>query len=117
MARENESKNVVLLESMKAYIELHYADQTLDLGTITGQSGLSPSYATRFFKDQTGCPLMQYIDSKRMEHAKELIKSTDMTLKDIMGEVGYVDATSFIRKFKKAEGITRSSTLVKGSLA
>lgn len=37
MAREMESKNVVLLESMKAYIELHYADQTLDLETIAGQ--------------------------------------------------------------------------------
>ncbi|MFC3767169.1 helix-turn-helix domain-containing protein [Paenibacillus sp. GCM10012303] len=114
---QKESKNVVLLDSMKAYIELHYADQTLNLETIAGRFGLSPSYATRFFKDQTGCPLMRYIDSIRMERAKELIKSTEMTLKDIMGEVGYVDSTNFIRKFKKAEGVTpiQYRNLVKGS--
>lgn len=48
-----------------------------------------------------------------------MIISTDMTLKDIMGEVGYADSTNFIRKFKKAEGITpiQYRNLVKGSLA
>lgn len=115
---QKESSNVMLLESMKAYIERHYTDQTLDLETIAGHFGLSPSYATRFFKDQTGCPLMRYIDSMRMERAKELIRTTNMTLKDIMGEVGYVDSTNFIRKFKKAEGITpiQYRNLIKGGL-
>jgi AraC-like DNA-binding protein len=103
---QKESRNVALLEAMKAYIERHYTDHSLSLETIASRFGLSPSYATRFFKDQTGCSLMRHIDSLRMERAKKLLKETSMPLKDIMVEVGYVDSNNFIRKFKKAEGVT-----------
>ncbi|WP_158289418.1 helix-turn-helix domain-containing protein [Paenibacillus flagellatus] len=103
---QKESKNVLLLEAMKAYVDQHYREHSLDLESIAGRFGLSPSYATRFFKNQTGCSLMRHIDSKRMEEAKRLLKTTEMTLREIMTEVGYVDSTNFIRKFKKAEGVT-----------
>ncbi|OXL85820.1 hypothetical protein BCV73_24135 [Paenibacillus sp. SSG-1] len=103
---KKESKNIELLENIKAYVAQQYSDQTIDLESIANRFGVSPSYATRFFKDHTGCPLMKYIDSIRMDQAKKLLKTTDLPLKDIMNEVGYVDSTNFIRKFKKAEGIT-----------
>jgi YesN/AraC family two-component response regulator len=106
VTNQKESRNVVLLEAMKAYIERKYMDHSLDLDSIAGKFGLSGSYATRFFKDQTGCSLMRYIDSLRMEETKRLLKSTEKTLKEIVEEVGYVDMTNFIRKFKKVEGVT-----------
>ncbi|NGP57936.1 helix-turn-helix domain-containing protein [Paenibacillus thiaminolyticus] len=37
---------------------------------------------------------------------KELLKHTDVPLRDIMSEVGYNDPTNFIRKFKKSDGLT-----------
>lgn len=103
---KKESKNIELLEQLKSYVAVHYADHSLDLESLANRFGVSPSYATRFFKDHTGLPLMKYIDSLRMEQAKKLLKTTELPLKDIMNEVGYIDSTNFIRKFKKAEGIT-----------
>ncbi|ALS26504.1 AraC family transcriptional regulator [Paenibacillus sp. 32O-W] len=106
IAGQKESKNIELLNRMKAYIDDHYTDHSITLESIAEQFGISPSYATRFFKDQTGESLMRYIDGLRMRQAKRLLKTTDLKLKDIMLEVGYVDSTNFIRKFKKNEGVT-----------
>mgnify|MGYP001181043631 FL=1 len=116
VSEQKESKNVVLLRNMLAYVHEHYADPTVSLEKIAAEFGLSPSYATRFFTDQTGSPLMRYIDSLRMEKAKTLLKETDLCLKEIIDRVGYVDVTNFIRKFKRMEGIPpiRYRSLVRG---
>ncbi|WJH35495.1 AraC family transcriptional regulator [Paenibacillus sp. CC-CFT747] len=106
IAGQKESKNLVMLDRMKDYIAEHYADQTLNLDRIAGHFGLSSSYATRFFKDQTGTPLMKYIDEIRLSRTKQLLRTTDLPLKEVMAAAGYVDSTNYIRKFKKAEGVT-----------
>ncbi|MDL1163523.1 helix-turn-helix domain-containing protein [Yersinia pestis] len=103
---KKESGNTELLDEIKAYIEENYKDHSLSLKCIADQFGISASYATRFFKNQTGEPLMRYIDCLRMQEAKQLLKTTDLTLKDILYEVGYIDSTNFIRKFKRNEGLT-----------
>ncbi|MFD0620714.1 helix-turn-helix domain-containing protein [Paenibacillus sp. GCM10027629] len=106
IVHKKESKNFVLLERIKVYINDNFRDSTIDLNRIADTFGISGSYATRFFKDHTDCSIMRYIDQLRMDESKKLIGSTEWTLKEIMLEVGYVDSTNFIRKFKKIEGIT-----------
>nr|WP_240159460.1 helix-turn-helix domain-containing protein [Paenibacillus aceris] len=106
IVKKKESKNFMLLENMKAYMDDNFRDSTIDLNRIADTFGISASYATRFFKDHTDCSLMRYIDQLRMDLSKKLIGTTEMTLKEIMLEAGYVDAANFIRKFKKAEGVT-----------
>ncbi|UNK16431.1 helix-turn-helix domain-containing protein [Paenibacillus sp. N3/727] len=106
VASKKESKNVVLLHQLKDYIHDQYTNQSISLESIAKHFGISPSYATRFFKDHTGDSLMRYIDGMRMDQAKQLLTTTDLKLKDILDEVGYVDSTNFIRKFKKNEGVT-----------
>ncbi|WP_054955272.1 helix-turn-helix domain-containing protein [Paenibacillus dakarensis] len=103
---KKESGNTELLEQIKAFIDENYKNQSLSLKSIADQFGISASYATRFFKNQTGESLMRYIDGLRMQEAKQLLKTTELTLKDILFEVGYIDSTNFIRKFKRNEGLT-----------
>jgi YesN/AraC family two-component response regulator len=106
IVQQKESKNFTLLENIKAYINDNFRDNTLDLNRIADTFGISASYATRFFKDHTDYTIMRYIDQLRMDVAKKIIGTTELTLKEIMLEVGYVDSTNFIRKFKKIEGVT-----------
>lgn len=106
IVKQKESKNFVLLDNIKAYINDNFRDNTIDLNRIADNFGISASYATRFFKDHTDYSIMRYIDQLRMDVAKKLIGTTELTLKEIMLEVGYVDSTNFIRKFKKTEGVT-----------
>jgi two-component system response regulator YesN len=106
IVNKKESKNFTLLENMKEYIERNFRDNTIDLNRIAEAFDISASYATRFFKDHTDYSIMRYIDQLRMDESKKLICTTNLTLNEIMNEVGYVDPTNFIRKFKKIEGVT-----------
>ena len=105
---QKESKNYTLRDEIMDYIHKVYANQNITLETIADQFLLSSSYITKFFKEQTGYPLMKYIDSLRMQKVKELLKSTKFNIKEVREMVGYVDETNFIRKFKKYEGVTPS---------
>lgn len=106
IANQKESKNVELSDQIISYVKEHYTNHSLSLEYLADTFHLSSSYITRFFKDQTGVPLMRYVDMLRMDKAKELLRNTNFNLRQIMEQVGYVDEANFIRKFKKNESIT-----------
>lgn len=103
---QKKNKNDELRDNIITYIKEHCFDDGLSLEEIGNRFELSPSYITRLFKEQTGYTLKAYIDIHRLNKAKRLLKDTDLKLKEIVREIGYFDETSFIRKFKKSEGIT-----------
>lgn len=105
--QQKESRNFGLRDKILKFINEHYNDSGLCLEVIAAEcGGLSPSYVSRYYKDQTGYPLMQYIDMLRMNKAKQLLKETSLPLKEVINQVGYMDESNFIRKFKKKEGVT-----------
>ncbi|MFS0723471.1 helix-turn-helix domain-containing protein [Paenibacillus sp. 1P07SE] len=101
-----ENKHVALLEQLMQWAHQHYTDNGVSLDVIAGETGLSPSYVTRFFKQHTGFSLMQYIDKLRMDKAKELLRTTDLKVGEIIEHSGYVDEANFRRKFRKQEGVS-----------
>lgn len=101
-----ESKNFDLRDKILDIIQSRYFDSSLSLESISEECGMSAVYISRYFKDQTGDTLMRYIDMIRMEKAKELLRDTNFVIRDILIEVGYVDESNFMRKFKKMEGMT-----------
>jgi AraC-like DNA-binding protein len=116
ISNSKESKNFALRDSILAYVETNFREPSLDLKGIAAQFQLSPSYLTRLIKDQTGTSLIRYVDALRMEAAKRLLQSTDLPTKQIVTQVGYVDESNFLRKFKKKEGVTpmQFRSLMKG---
>lgn len=51
---------------------------------------------------------MDYIARLRIEKAKEYIDSSDIPMSDIAEKVGFNNVRTFLRTFKKFEGITPS---------
>jgi AraC-like DNA-binding protein len=49
---------------------------------------------------------LEYLTLLRVEHAKELLASTDLTIRDVSARSGYYDPGSFIRRFKQVTGET-----------
>lgn len=68
--------------------------------------GMTPQYLRRQFRKETGQPVVEYFNAIRLEKAKELLLSTEMDVADIVAHIGYVDVSSFIRKFKARFGVT-----------
>ncbi len=101
-----ESKNTSVKDNVITYLEKNYADSSITLEKIAEHVKLSPSYLSRYFKDQTGETVFTYLDGIRLAKAKELLTDTDLTVKEIVIIVGYVDVNNFIRKFKRMMGIT-----------
>ena len=47
-----------------------------------------------------------YLATLRIDRAKELLRTTDMSVDEISSAVGYTNVTSFGRKFKQEVGLT-----------
>lgn len=89
----------------KAYILENYKEN-ISLDSISEALSVSPKYLSRVFKEATSERISDYITNCRMEHAKMLMRTTDMNITDIGAEVGIPSRTTFFRLFKTIEGIS-----------
>lgn len=87
------------------YIERHYM-RNMSVSDIADHLGLSSSYLSRFFKTETGKSPLEYLTEFRLEKSKQLLMANDLTLQQISERIGYPDVNSYIRYFKKYEGMT-----------
>ncbi len=78
-------------------ISLDSAGEALDM---------SPSYIGLIFRKVGGTSFLKYLTDIRMEEAKRLLRTTDLTLREVGLRVGIENQNTLIRTFKKAEGIT-----------
>ncbi|MEK8132217.1 helix-turn-helix domain-containing protein [Paenibacillus filicis] len=88
------------------HIEEHYHDPNLNVNTIGERFELKGSYVSKLFKEQTGEGLLDYITKFRIRQAKLMMANKQDSISDISKVVGYNEVATFIRVFKKYEGIT-----------
>ncbi|MFD0960812.1 helix-turn-helix domain-containing protein [Paenibacillus chungangensis] len=99
--------NTPLLEQIKAYMEEHYANPDLSLTLIAEQFSITHVYLSSYFKKQSGYNLNHYMHTIRIHAAIRLMNSNpDLTMKEVAEQVGYSNAGTFIRHFKKISGTT-----------
>lgn len=89
------------------FVQEHYTDPNLSAGDIAERFSISQPYLSRYFKKMQGVGLLEYIQSVRIEHAKQLL-SQGMTVTKTAECVGYYTTRPLIRAFKSIEGITPS---------
>jgi len=100
------SHNTDLHKKICGFIQDRFADYNLSLVLIADQFLLSPAYLSRFFKEQAGVGLSDYIARLRIGESKTMLAGEEDTIGDIAAAVGYQNVNTFIRIFKKYEGIT-----------
>jgi transcriptional regulator GlxA family with amidase domain len=69
---------------------------------------LSPSRLRHVFKKQTGVAIVEYSLEVRLQHARVLLITTFLSIKEIRHVAGIPDATNFVRFFKKRFHLTPS---------
>lgn len=75
---------------------------------MTSMSGLTPRTFKRRFLAATGYAPIDYVQSLRIEEAKQMLETTDTPIDGIAVEVGYSEPAAFRRIFKRATGIAPS---------
>ncbi|MDL2301081.1 AraC family transcriptional regulator [Lachnospiraceae bacterium OttesenSCG-928-D06] len=96
-----------LARNAMTYIKLNLG-RSLSPSSIARQLNIPPAYLSKQFKAATGMSVTQYIQTRRMQKASELLRSSSSTIQDISSYVGYQDNNYFIKVFKRHHGTTPS---------
>ena len=74
------------------------------LSSIALSYGYSTTYLGKLFHSVTGVSFSNYIKSARINQAKTLLRTTDLSVAEIAERLGYYDACHFVKNFKSAVG-------------
>jgi AraC family transcriptional regulator len=94
------------LRAVVEYIEEHLgAGPSLD--EIAAVAHLSPYHFARQFRAATGLPPHQYVITRRVERARQLLQAgTDLSLAEVALHAGFSDQSKFSHHFKRLVGVT-----------
>lgn len=81
-------------------------DKPLTVEDYAYLTGRSESTFRREFKERYGTSPRQWLISKRLEKAKQLLQTSNMSVTEISLEIGYENISHFIKEFKKQYGFT-----------
>ena len=92
-------------KEMVSYIQQNYTGKIL-LREFGEQFHLSEKYISRYFKDHFHITLSQYVTYLRLEHAKQMLQETNISVTEVAMQSGYQNISYFIRSFKKTYGVS-----------
>lgn len=88
----------------KMYIQENF-NKSITLEEVSEVVGFAPTYLSNLFKKETGSTFLEYVQFKRMEVAKHLLRTTNLSVAVIGEKVGYGDVRYFTRTFMKNSGL------------
>ena len=86
------------------WLDEHFG-QPLLIDELAGRFGFGVRNFKRRFKEATGYTPLAYLQTLRLEKAKQLLETTRMSLDSITFAVGYEDSNSFRRLFQQRVGL------------
>jgi AraC-like DNA-binding protein len=103
---ENQSDKRII----EALINLENEFQKLDFSVKKWAqlSFLSASHFSKLITEQTNEAPLTHIQRRRLQHAQQLLSTTDLTIAEIALQSGYDDSNYFSRIFKKTFQLTPS---------
>lgn len=105
---DHSGQDVNYIEKIFEYLDAHYSEEIV-FEEMAKEIGISYSYMRKLVYEVTGKSLIECINQKRIQKAKQLLVKSTLNVAQIAAEVGYNNIQSFNRFFRKFEGITPSS--------
>ena len=95
------------IHGITRYLQEHLAEE-ISLSVLAKEFYLSPQYISQLFKTEIGVGFLAYLTNIRMERAKKLLLTTNLSIAEVSEKSGYADYRVLTKVFKKSEGITPS---------
>jgi AraC family transcriptional regulator len=83
----------------------HNLAQPLTLGTLAQLACMSEFHLARMFRVSFGMPPSAWIAQRRIERARDLLKTTELPLQQVADACGYADLSHFSHRFRDALGV------------
>jgi len=91
------------------YIDSHL-QENIALEVLAEIAQLSVHHFARAFRQTLGIPPHNYIVQRRVEHAQQLLRNTDLPLSEIAIVAGFTDQSHLARHFRTITGVSPSLT-------
>lgn len=100
------AENSDVTQAAVAYMQENFHDPELTMNALAEHLHISSVTLAVEFKNEMDIRPSDYLANLRMEKAKELLRNTNMLVREISLAVGYEDTHVFMRRFKKHTGMT-----------
>ncbi|WP_285122010.1 helix-turn-helix domain-containing protein, partial [Lactococcus petauri] len=101
---DSDISNNVLAKEILNFIENNI--RTVSLENISQKFHFHPNYLSALIKKETGCSYSEWLIKFRIDYAKKYLSQTDLSVQQIIEEVGYSDKTYFFKLFKEHVNMT-----------
>ena len=91
---------------MTGIVESDLSNEALSPAILCDRMHVSKAQLYRKLNELVGMSPVEFIRSIRLEHAARLLKTTDLTVQEIMYEVGFNNKSYFYREFGKVYGLS-----------
>lgn len=105
LIREKRQARDPIVDYIISFIEQHFGDDIYQ-DLIAERLNISTGYMRNYFKEKTGQNLTDYLNEYRINKAKEMLETSVEKIQDIAARVGYQNANSFTRMFRRLTGVT-----------
>ena len=93
----------VYINSFRDYMQKHYMDD-LQPESVAAEMGISYSYLRRLLSKELNTSFSVYLLTLRLTQSKELLRTTQLPLKDIAEQSGFRNEQTLYRVFRQNEG-------------
>ena len=103
------------MQTLLTELDKTYAEP-FSLQALAARYHVSAGCLSAHFRQQVGMSPMQYVTLSRLNRARMLLHSTDLSVMEIAAQCGYADMSNFVRRFRQQYGITPLQFRKKGAV-
>lgn len=99
----------------KTLLDSRFRMPELKIRDIAAELRITPNHLVKLFRRHAGMSVLDYLRTRRLEHAAGLLRETTLTVREIAAECGFDDPNYFTRCFHRHYG--RTPTACRGGNA
>ncbi|MDE7270988.1 MAG: AraC family transcriptional regulator, partial [Acetatifactor sp.] len=105
LQRQKSGENLELEQRVLLYLDRHFTEE-LSLDLLAKEFGVSRFHLSRLFSEKFQTTFPRYVNSRRLEYARELLAESNDSVTNIALDAGFGSSRSFFREFREAFHMT-----------